>query len=109
MKFILGTKIGMTRVFDDEGRSFAVTKIKALQCEVSAVKTKEKDGYNAIKVMAYKIKNEKRKTIKEAEFIEPNAKKFKKGDAVTLKNFKNNETVSFDSTGKTFSFANTFN
>lgn len=107
MKFILGRKIGMTRVFDDEGRSFAVTKIQALPCEVAGIKDKEKDGYRAVKVAAYKNKGEAKKKIKEVEFLENNTKKFKLGDAVTLDNFKKNETVTIEGISKGKGFAGT--
>lgn len=105
MKFILGTKIGMTRVFDEEGRSFGVTKINACSCEVVDIKTKEKDGYNAIKISAFKIKNKVKKIIKTVEFTESNTKNFKKGDQVTLNNFNKNENVTIEgiSKGKGFS------
>lgn len=47
---LLGKKIGMTRVYDDKGRATAVTVIEAGNNTRLAVKTPEKDGYNAIQV-----------------------------------------------------------
>ncbi|MCU0315326.1 MAG: 50S ribosomal protein L3 [Fimbriimonadaceae bacterium] len=47
---ILGTKIGMTHVFDGEGRMVPVTVIQAGPMYVTQIKTLEKDGYNAIQV-----------------------------------------------------------
>lgn len=47
---ILGTKLGMTQVFDDEGRAIPVTVIEAGPCTVTQIKTKETDGYSAIQV-----------------------------------------------------------
>ncbi|KXZ38981.1 LSU ribosomal protein L3P [Alkalithermobacter thermoalcaliphilus JW-YL-7 = DSM 7308] len=50
MKGILGKKIGMTQIFDEEGRVIPVTVIEAGPVVVTQVKTEEVDGYNAIKV-----------------------------------------------------------
>lgn len=47
---ILGTKLGMTQVFDAEGKAIPVTVIQAGPCTVTQIKTKQTDGYNAIQV-----------------------------------------------------------
>lgn len=47
---ILGTKLGMTQVFDPEGKAIPVTVIQAGPCTVTQIKTKQTDGYNAIQV-----------------------------------------------------------
>ena len=47
---ILGRKIGMTRVYDDQDRSVPVTVIQAGPCYVSQVKTSETDGYDAVQL-----------------------------------------------------------
>lgn len=47
---ILGTKLGMTQVFDDEGRAIPVTVVQAGPCTITQVKTQETDGYSAIQV-----------------------------------------------------------
>ncbi len=47
---ILGTKLGMTQIFDEESRSIPVTVVKAGPIRVVQVKTVEKDGYNAVQV-----------------------------------------------------------
>jgi large subunit ribosomal protein L3 len=47
---ILGTKLGMTQVFDESGKAIPVTVIQAGPCTITQVKTKETDGYNAIQV-----------------------------------------------------------
>ena len=49
-KGILGEKVGMTQVFDDQSRVIPVTVIKAGPCRVTQVKTSEKDGYSAIQI-----------------------------------------------------------
>lgn len=50
MKFILGTKEKMTQIFSEEGQAFPVTAIKVAPAVVTQVKTKEKDGYQAIQL-----------------------------------------------------------
>lgn len=49
-KGILGKKLGMTQIFDNEGRVFPVTVIEAGPCVVVQKKTTESDGYNAIQI-----------------------------------------------------------
>ncbi len=50
MKAILGEKLGMTQVFDDEARAIPVTVIKAGPCRIVQIKTPETDGYSAIQL-----------------------------------------------------------
>lgn len=47
---IIGKKLGMTRFFDAAGNSIAATVIEAGPCYVVQVKTKETDGYEAVKM-----------------------------------------------------------
>lgn len=49
-KFILGTKVNMTQIFDDKGLVHPVTVLKAGPLIVTAVKTVATDGYNAVQV-----------------------------------------------------------
>jgi large subunit ribosomal protein L3 len=50
MAFILGKKIGMTRFFREDGEVIPVTVIEAGPVVVTQIKTKEKDGYEAVQV-----------------------------------------------------------
>lgn len=50
MKFLLGTKAHMTRIFQEDGSAVPVTKISAGPCTVTSVKTKERDGYTAVQI-----------------------------------------------------------
>lgn len=50
MKAILGEKLGMTQVFDDDARAVPVTVIKAGPCFVTQIKRAEDDGYSAIQI-----------------------------------------------------------
>ena len=47
---LLGTKIGMTQVFDSEGRSIPVTVIKTGPCPVVQIKTEGRDGYSCLQI-----------------------------------------------------------
>lgn len=49
-KGILGRKIGMTQVFDEDGHAIPVTVVEAGPCRVAQVKTPEKDGYTAVQL-----------------------------------------------------------
>ena len=56
---LIGTKIGMTREFLKSGQSVPVTVIKVEKGRVLDVITKEKRGYNAVKLGFFKLKNSK--------------------------------------------------
>ncbi len=58
---LIGKKVGMTRIFDDQGRHVAVTVIEAGPCYVTQIKTPEKDGYSAVQ-LGFQEKKEKRAT-----------------------------------------------
>jgi large subunit ribosomal protein L3 len=49
-KGVLGEKLGMTQVFDDEGRMVPVTVVQAGPCVVTRVRTPEADGYSAVQL-----------------------------------------------------------
>lgn len=53
---ILGTKLGMTQVFDEAGRAIPVTVVQAGPCTVTQVKTTQTDGYQAIQVGFKEVK-----------------------------------------------------
>ena len=50
MNAILGQKIGMTQIFDEESRAIPVTVIKAGPCHVTQIRTDENDGYTAVQI-----------------------------------------------------------
>jgi large subunit ribosomal protein L3 len=49
-KGVLGEKLGMTQVFDDEGRMVPVTVVQAGPCVVTRVRTPDADGYSAVQL-----------------------------------------------------------
>jgi len=48
--FIIGQKIGMTRIFDDLGSDYPVTIIQAGPCEITQIKSIENEGYSSIQM-----------------------------------------------------------
>ncbi len=64
MKSIIGKKIGMTSIFDTNGKQTAVTIIEAGPCVVTQKKTVDTDGYNALQI-AFGDKKEKHSTKSE--------------------------------------------
>jgi len=54
MKAILGEKIGMTQIFNDKGNVIPVTVVRCNGTTVVGIRTKEKDGYNAV-VLGYGV------------------------------------------------------
>ena len=99
---LIGTKIGMTREFMKSGQSVPVTVIKIEKGRVMDVITKDKQGYNAVKVGFFSIKNSKltkqmkgyfakkktepKKILK--EFRVENNETFKEGNELGLEVFK---------------------
>jgi large subunit ribosomal protein L3 len=77
---ILGTKLGMTQIFDDKGRSIAVTVVQAGPCPVTQVKTTQTDGYNAIQ-LGYGETTEK-------ALSQPELGHLKKSDSTPLRHLK---------------------
>ena len=47
---LIGKKLGMTRTFQEDGRSVPVTVIQAGPCVITQVKTEDNDGYNAVQI-----------------------------------------------------------
>lgn len=58
---LLGTKIGMTRVYNENGQAVGVTAVQLGPCVVLQIKTDAKEGYNALK-LGFGEKAEKRMT-----------------------------------------------
>jgi large subunit ribosomal protein L3 len=56
MSAILAKKLGMTQVFQDDGRVARVTVLEAGPCPVTAVRTSERDGYDAVQLAFGEIK-----------------------------------------------------
>ena len=99
---LIGTKLGMTREFMESGQSVPVTVIKVEKGRVLDVISKEKRGYNAVKLGFFKMKNSKltkqmkgyfakkntepKKILK--EFRVDNNEQYKEGNELGLEIFK---------------------
>ena len=56
MKGLIGKKIGMTQIFDENGLAVPVTLIEAGPCYVTQIRNPEKDGYNAVQLGFEEVK-----------------------------------------------------
>jgi large subunit ribosomal protein L3 len=117
MPGLIGKKVGMTSIFDDNGNNVPCTVIEVGPCVVTQIKTVESDGYNAVQ-LAYDEKKEKsttkamlghfkkanttpkRKVIELKGFV----KDWKPGDIITVDYFKDDIwlDVKANSKGKGF-------
>lgn len=77
---ILGTKLGMTKIFDGEGNAVPVTVIQAGPCPVIQIKTIEKEGYASIQIGFG--------TIKEKNLTRPELCHLKKAEAPPLRHLR---------------------
>lgn len=95
MKFILGKKLEMSQLFDEQGNVIPVTLIEAGPCKVLQLKTKDTDKYEAIQIgFDKKTKNIKKtekgkeyKYIREYRIVEQDIKDIKQGDAIDVSVF----------------------
>ena len=115
MSGLLGKKIGMTSIYSDGGKLIPVTVIEAGPCVVTQVRTKEKDGYDAIQ-LAFDEKKEKntskamkghfakanttpKKLVKEFSRFEQGHRK-QMGDTLTVDVFMEGEFVDVSGVSK---------
>jgi len=90
MPGLLGKKLGMTNIYTEDGNMLPVTVIEAGPCEVVAVRTKDKDGYEALQLG---FGERKEKHLTKAQI--GNFKKAGVKSAAVLKEFKNFEISEF--------------
>ena len=115
MKGLIGRKLGMTSVFTDDGSSVPCTLIEAGPCYVTAVKTKDNDGYTALqlgfterkekRLAVPQVKNFKKKNLPLLRFIKEvrdfeNAEDFKVGDVIKTDLFREGDIVKVTSKSK---------
>lgn len=112
MRFILGKKLKMVQIFDREGKPIPVTLIEAGPCQVLQIKTKEKDGYEAIQVGFEKILKEKKikkpmikKPFRHLREFRDDISKYKIGDKIDVSVFKEGDLVSISAISKGKGFA----
>jgi large subunit ribosomal protein L3 len=80
MPAILATKLGMTQVFQDDGSVARVTVLQAGPCPVTAIRSEERDGYNAVQ-LAFGLTKEKHLT-------KPELGHLKKADAPPMRHVR---------------------
>lgn len=113
MSGLIGRKIGMTSIFDENGKNIPCTVIEAGPCVVTQVRTKEVDGYEALQ-LGFDDKKEKhttkaevghfkkagvdakRKVVEIKEFEED----YKLGDVITVSLFEEGEYVDVQGVSK---------
>ena len=111
MKFILGLKIGMSKVFNEEGRPVPVTLIEAGPCKVLQVKTREKDGYEAVQIGFLKLKEkkikktQKNKAFKHLKEFKADISKYKTGQEINVSVLKDIKLVKISGFSKGKGFA----
>lgn len=108
MPGILGKKIGMTRIIQDDGRVIPLTVVQCEPNVVTQVKTTEKDGYPAV-VLGFNALSKPKKTKafhhqREFKLIE-NGEEVKKGDEVKVDIFEVGERVKVTGVSKGKGFA----
>jgi large subunit ribosomal protein L3 len=113
MSGLIGKKIGMTSIFDENGKNMPCTVIQAGPCVVTQVRTEEKDGYEAVQ-LGFDDKTEKSATKAEmghAKKAGTSVKKkvvefqgfdeeYKLGDTITVAHFEEGEFVDVTGTSK---------
>ena len=102
MTGLLGKKLGMTRVIQDDGRVIPMTVIQCEPNVIAQIKTVEKDGYPAIVLGFSKLKKptKTRKFHAMKEFRIKGDEAVKPGDEITVEMFKEGDLVSVTGTSK---------
>jgi large subunit ribosomal protein L3 len=112
---IIGRKIGMGRIFSEDGQALAVTAIEAGPCVVTQVKTQDKEGYNAAQLgfgESKRLNSPQKGHLKKLgqfrhlqEFRLADAKDIKVGDKIDVSLFKEGDLVDVSGVSKGKGFA----
>lgn len=119
IKGILGMKLGMTQIFDEENRVVPVTVVEAGPCVVTQVRTKETDGYDAVQIAYGEIDPRKVNKLEAGHFKKagvtprrhsveirtPDASSYEVGQSVGVDIFGEIEYVDVTGTSKGHGFA----
>ncbi len=120
IKAIIGRKVGMTQIFDEDGRAIPVTIIQAGPCYVTQIRTPERDGYRAVQLGFEEVKSKRvpaglrghfqkagvppLRVLREFRF-EGEDPEVKEGDVITVEVFKEGEKVDVTGWSKGRGFA----
>lgn len=121
MAMLLGKKVGITQVYDQDGRLLPVTVIQAGPCSVMQVKTVETDGYSAVQMGFDDVKPTRSKKpqighstkanvmpkrfVREMRLSEDAESEYESGDTVTVSIFNDVKKVDVTGTSKGKGFA----
>ena len=118
LKGLIGKKIGMTQIFDDNGAAVPVTLIEAGPCFVTQIRTVEKEGYSAVQLGYEEVKPKrlsggevghlKRSNLPPLKYIREFRYKeadLKEGDKLDVAVFTVGEKVDISGTSKGKGFA----
>lgn len=120
-KAILGKKLGMTQIFDNNGLVVPVTAIEAGPCFVSQIKTMQNDGYSAVQLAFYGVREQlinkpmlgqlKKAEISAMRYLKEfkldDAENYKLGDKITCDVFAEGDVVDVTGTSKGHGFSGT--
>jgi large subunit ribosomal protein L3 len=120
MAALLGKKIGMTQVFQEDGRVERVTVVEAGPCHVTGIRTHERDGYEAVQ-LAFGQTTEKRLTkgelghlkkadapaLRDVREFRDEAGELQVGETVTVEAFEKGQTVKVSAVAKGKGFQGT--
>jgi large subunit ribosomal protein L3 len=119
IKGMLGVKVGMTQLWDENNKVIPVTVIQCEPCHIAQIKTPERDGYSAIQ-LAMGTKKERNTTAAQKGHLAPakieSARKlaelrvndlegYELGQAITVEQFEAGETVDVTGVTKGHGFA----
>jgi len=118
---LIGKKVGMTQVFDEQGNIAPVTVIQAGPCVVVQKKTKERDGYEAVQIGFVEKAVSKKRLTKQLqghfkkcditplkvlrEFPYTDGENIKEGDKISVSIFEGSEMVNITGVSKGKGFA----
>ncbi|MGI8727680.1 MAG: 50S ribosomal protein L3 [Solirubrobacterales bacterium] len=120
MPAIIGTKVGMTQLFEEDGSVVPVTVIEAGPCPVTAVRKPDRDGYSAVQLAWGKVKARKLNRPELGHLERAGAEPHKHlvefrdlegehqiGTSITVESFEAGQRVSVSGTSKGKGFAGT--
>jgi large subunit ribosomal protein L3 len=120
MKALIGTKLGMTQLFDESGNVARVTLLQAGPCVVTQIKTTDKDGYQAVQLGFGKAKNPAKpqeghtkaagtapRVMREVRLTGDAATELKTGDQLDVSAFEPGDLVQVTGISKGKGFAGT--